>query len=195
MAPARLLSEEPEDIADFATHKRRKFEIRPTSNHHENVKIGLKGRPACASASKMTAAAEEDEDEVDTAIVPHPYNIRPAGNAYTASRDIKAFSGSFAMLPDELLLQLLEYLQAVDLIRLGSTCKALYAICRAEDLWKTLFIEYVPYQMITYLQFQPAERYIQSSSANTLLLARFLAVNSSSNSCPSPDCPTMHRSL
>lgn len=140
MAPARLLSEEPQDIADFATYKRRKLEIRPTSHHHENVKIGLEGEPARASASKVSVAAGEDEDEVDTAIVSHPYNIRPSGNAFTASRDIKAYSGSFAMLPDELLLQLLEYLQAVDLIRLGSTCKALYAFCRAEDLWKTLFI-------------------------------------------------------
>ena len=45
-------------------------------------------------------------------------------------------------LPDELIIQVLESLDATSLQCLGSTCKALYAFSRFEDLWKTLCIEY-----------------------------------------------------
>lgn len=72
----------------------------------------------------------------------HPLKIKPAGNAYTATKNIKLAAGSFALLPDELLVQVLEYLGAASLKRLGSACKALYAFSRLEDLWKTLCIEY-----------------------------------------------------
>ena len=81
--------------------------------------------------------------EYDSLTVPsHPLQIKPAGNAYTATENIKLAAGSFALLPDELLIQVLEYLGAASLKRLGSACKALYAFSRLEDLWKTLFIEY-----------------------------------------------------
>lgn len=79
----------------------------------------------------------------DSLTVPfHPLKIKPAGNAYTATENIKLAAGSFALLPDELLIQVLEYLGAASLKRLGSACKALYAFSRLEDLWKTLCIEY-----------------------------------------------------
>jgi len=147
MAPARLLSEEAEDVTDHMTQKRRKLEIRHkdvAGQVHESVKKGLVDK--AATFQQRLGGTREDmveDDETNTAIVSHPYNIRPSGNAYTASRDIKAFAGSFAALPDELILQVLEYLEALELVRLGSSCKALYAFCRAEDLWRTLFIEYV----------------------------------------------------
>ena len=81
--------------------------------------------------------------EYDSLTVPlHPLKIKPAGNAYTATENIKLATGSFALLPDELLIQVLEYLGAASLKRLGSACKALYAFSRLEDLWKTLCIEY-----------------------------------------------------
>ena len=82
-------------------------------------------------------------EHCDSLTVPlHPLEIKPAGNAYTATENIKLAAGSFALLPDELLIQVLEYLEAASLRRLGSACKALYAFSRLEDLWKTLCIEY-----------------------------------------------------
>lgn len=81
--------------------------------------------------------------EYDSPTVPsHPLMIRPSGNAYTATENIKLAAGSLALLPDELLLQVLEFLDAASLKRLGCACKALYAFSRLEDLWKALCIEY-----------------------------------------------------
>lgn len=86
---------------------------------------------------------EPEQGQFITGVPPHPLGIKPSGNAYDAKINIKSSAGFFALLPDELLLQLLEHLTATDLLRLGSTCKALYAFSAAEELWKALFIEYV----------------------------------------------------
>ena len=81
--------------------------------------------------------------EIDSLTVPsHPLKIKPGGNAYTATVDIKLAAGSFNALPDDVLVQLLEFLDATSLKRLGFACKALYAFSRHEELWKTLCIEY-----------------------------------------------------
>ena len=78
----------------------------------------------------------------DSVTVPsHPLGIKPSGNAYTASENLKSAAGYFAVLPDELLVQILEYLDASSLKDIECTCKALYAFSRLEDLWKTLCIE------------------------------------------------------
>ncbi|KAK7726055.1 hypothetical protein SLS57_003645 [Botryosphaeria dothidea] len=84
--------------------------------------------------------AEADSDE-PAAIPPHPLGVKPAGNALTASANLKLNAGIFAILPDELLAQLLEYLDWSALIRLGGTCKALYAFTRFDELWRALFTE------------------------------------------------------
>lgn len=81
--------------------------------------------------------------EHESLIVPsHPLSIKPAGNAYTATENIKLAAGSFTILPDELLIQVLESLDATSLKRLGCACKALYAFSSFEELWKILCIEY-----------------------------------------------------
>lgn len=82
-------------------------------------------------------------DESANTIWSHPLGIRPSGNAFTATTNLKAATGTFALLPDELLTQFLEYLDAQDLLRLGATCRALHAFTRSEELWKALFIRYV----------------------------------------------------
>lgn len=85
----------------------------------------------------------ECSEEYDSLTVPpHPLGIKPTGNAYIATGNIKPAAGFFMRLPDELIIQVLEFLDATALQRLGSTCKALYAFSRFEDLWKTLCIEY-----------------------------------------------------
>lgn len=89
------------------------------------------------------AMRHQDEDENSDAMLVrrHPLGVRPAGNALTARTNAKTSSGHFALLPDELLAQLLEILQPQDLLRLGGTCRALHAFTRNEELWRTLFVE------------------------------------------------------
>jgi len=78
----------------------------------------------------------------DSLTVPlHPLGIKPAGNAYVATGNIKSATGLFAILPDELLVQILESLDAGSLRQVELTCKTLYAFARLDDLWKTLCTE------------------------------------------------------
>jgi hypothetical protein len=74
-------------------------------------------------------------------IPPHPLGIKPSGNQYTSSLNSKSSIGPFQLFPDEVLAIFLEYLNSSTLRFLGSTCKFLYAFCRSDDFWKSLFIE------------------------------------------------------
>jgi hypothetical protein len=89
----------------------------------------------------------QNEDGVEelaaqNAIPGHPLGVKPSGNALLAAVNLRNAIGTFGLLPDELILILLEFLDCPSLLRLGRTCKALYAFTRAEDLWKTIFIRY-----------------------------------------------------
>ena len=81
-----------------------------------------------------------DDDDVAAAVPTHPLGVKPAGNAYTATDNIKSRCGAFAALPDELLNHILESFDADALVRLGSTCRALYAFTRLDELWRALFV-------------------------------------------------------
>ena len=86
---------------------------------------------------------ESERRTEDAPSIPvHPLGIKPSGNAFTATTNLRAAIGRFESLPDELILSLLETLDQLSLVNLGSTCRALYAFCRTEDLWKALFIRY-----------------------------------------------------
>lgn len=85
------------------------------------------------------ALACVDYDSV--AVPPHPLGIKPAGNAYGATKDIKSSAGNFATLPDGILAQVIDYLDAVALQQLQRTCKVLYAYASLEDLWKALYAQ------------------------------------------------------
>jgi hypothetical protein len=96
-----------------------------------------------AKRIKVAEAAgilHDDVGDVATAIPSHPLDIKPAGNAYAASENIKERCGSFARLPDELLSHILESFTPDALVRLGSTCRALYAFTRLDELWRALFV-------------------------------------------------------
>ncbi|OAX77547.1 hypothetical protein ACJ72_08154 [Emergomyces africanus] len=83
--------------------------------------------------------------DVDVDVIPpHPLGVKPSGNALTATHNIRHAIGSLDVLSDELIILLLECLDSTSLLRLGATCKALYAFTRAEELWKALFIENPP---------------------------------------------------
>ncbi|KAG9241705.1 hypothetical protein BJ878DRAFT_427536 [Calycina marina] len=83
---------------------------------------------------------QEPEDSPVT-IPSHPLGLKPSGNQYTAVSNARDSLGEFQRLTDEALVVLLEYLESHLLRNLGATCKALYAFCRLDDLWKALFIE------------------------------------------------------
>lgn len=83
---------------------------------------------------------DSPDDDLAAAVPTHPLHVKPAGNAYTASDNLKTRCGSFAQLPDEVLSILLESFDADTLVRLGSTCRALYAFTRLEELWRALFV-------------------------------------------------------
>jgi hypothetical protein len=84
-----------------------------------------------------------ESDEIEEHLPFHPLRIRPQGNSFTeCPRNYpRRCMGYFATLPDELLAHFLEYLEASTLLTLGSTCKALYAFTRVDDLWRSLFID------------------------------------------------------
>lgn len=80
-------------------------------------------------------------EDYSTLVRRHPLGVKPSGNALTSTVNLKSRCGRFAQLPDELINSFLETLQVPHLLRLGSTCKALHAFTRSEELWRTLFIE------------------------------------------------------
>ncbi|RAL02950.1 putative F-box and JmjC domain protein [Aspergillus ibericus CBS 121593] len=98
------------------------------------------------------------------AIPGHPLGVKPSGNALLAAENLRHAIGTFNLLPDELILMLLEYLDGPGLLSIGRTCKAFYAFTRAEDLWKALFIGSPPARFSwkgtwrsTYLNIPPSE--------------------------------------
>ncbi len=118
--------------------------------------------------SHQTTLPKTSAEDDSLAVPPHPLRVKPAGNAYTATNNIKLAAGFFERVPDELILQVLETLDAASLKRLGSTCKALYAFSRLEDLWKTLCIEYE-------LPLSPF--CVWHLVATTLILKRFVGIS------------------
>ena len=90
---------------------------------------------------KTNTTAPSSIDDAETLVRRHPLGVRPSGNALTSSINLKPSCGLFAVLPDELLMQFLETLDALHLLRLGSTCKAIHAFTRSEELWRALFVE------------------------------------------------------
>ncbi|KHJ32758.1 putative f-box and domain protein [Erysiphe necator] len=71
----------------------------------------------------------------------HPLGIRPLGNQYLGSINAKFFAGWFQILPEDLIASLLENLDPISLLTLGSTCTYLHAFCRWDNLWRTIFTE------------------------------------------------------
>ena len=95
------------------------------------------------AASAMNGSGIDSRNNSPTTIPRHPFGVKPSGNAYTSTENIKIAAGYFYHLPDEIVTSVLEYLDPEALLSLGCTCKALYAFSRLEDFWKTLFILYV----------------------------------------------------
>ncbi|KAI6875844.1 putative F-box and JmjC domain protein [Hortaea werneckii] len=96
-------------------------------------------RPVKRQRLESIPVIEHGEAGDSSLVIRHPLGVRPSGNALTSSINQKAACGTLGALPDELLIQLLETFEAPDLLRLGGTCRALYAFTRSEELWRALF--------------------------------------------------------
>ncbi|KAJ9310275.1 hypothetical protein DTO217A2_54 [Paecilomyces variotii] len=112
------------------------------------------------NGSQLVGASLTSRDEIPC----HPLGVKPSGNGLTATWDLRTAIGTFNILPDEILLMLLEYLDSASLLNIGRTCKALYAFTRSEDLWKTLFVRASPKTFswqgtwrATYLNLNPSQ--------------------------------------
>lgn len=100
------------------------------------------GQDGPRKRAKLHHASPEREEEA--AVVSHPLNVKPSGNAMTSHTNAKHRAGRFALLTDELVMLLLESLEATDLLRMGHTCKYLYAFASFDELWRALFIRSHP---------------------------------------------------
>jgi hypothetical protein len=71
----------------------------------------------------------------------HALGVKPLGNRYLSKGpNAKASSGSWGVLPEEMVMLVLEQMDARSLLSLGSTCKFLFAFCHSDELWKALFL-------------------------------------------------------
>ncbi len=92
-----------------------------------------------------SAHSDEESTHFERRIQAHPLGIRPSGNALTASSGhARDNIGVLAALPDEVILILLEWLEDVDLLRLGTTCRVFFAFTSSDDLWKALLLREGP---------------------------------------------------
>src|ERR1700761_1800483 len=84
-------------------------------------------------------------DNVCTASTRHPLGVKPSGNALTLTAFHNAYHsmGLFRRLSDTLLLVVLEHLDHHGLVKLGSTCRALYAYSTYDQLWRDLAVDKV----------------------------------------------------
>lgn len=91
--------------------------------------------------SHIVTGRHEDSN-LGSPIPPHPLGIKPLGNRYfCTSGDARTAMGTLQVLTDEMLMQLLEYLDPQTLRLFGHTCKFLFACCMADEIWKTVFLE------------------------------------------------------
>ncbi|KAI1143455.1 Clavaminate synthase-like protein [Hypoxylon sp. FL0543] len=99
---------------------------------------GVSGNATANGGEMGVPTAEISSDSIPV----HPMGIKPLGNQYLVSGPTARQSlGLFGQLPDEVILQILEYLDIPSLKNLGFTCRFLYAFCQLDELWKALFIE------------------------------------------------------
>jgi len=93
----------------------------------------------------------KSSDSSQLVVSAHPLGIKPLGNLWTSSHSSSKYSretslGSFAILTDECLLDLLSYLDGRLAARLSCCSKYLYAFCACnEDLWREWTLRDFPY--------------------------------------------------
>ena len=77
----------------------------------------------------------------------HPYGVQPLGNAMCVTsntgthRGRMSGLGSFRVLEDQLMVVLLQFLDAASLVHLSSASSASYVFCHHVDLWRALVLQ------------------------------------------------------
>ncbi|TID28111.1 hypothetical protein CANINC_002703 [Pichia inconspicua] len=74
----------------------------------------------------------------------HPLGVKPSANAFLAdSKDLERIRESagtlFNRLPDDIILQILSYLDVIDLVNASHVSKFWYAYATFDDLWRTIY--------------------------------------------------------
>lgn len=109
---------------------------------NRNIAFEEDGNGSQPLGHSMTGGQEEPPNDVSSAVPLHPLGVKPLGNKYFSDgNDARKHLGTLQGLPDEMLMQLLEYLDQCSLRLLGYTCKFLFACCMSDDIWKTIFLE------------------------------------------------------
>ncbi|KAI0008519.1 Clavaminate synthase-like protein [Xylariaceae sp. FL0662B] len=102
-------------------------------------RAGISGNPTTRDDSEIDV---QNTRSISDSIPIHPIGVKPLGNQYFVSGPTARQSlGHIGQLPDEMILNLLEYFDAQSLEAIGATCRFLYAFTQLDELWKTLFLE------------------------------------------------------
>lgn len=88
-----------------------------------------------------TISSDEEVTHSDPQVRSHRLGLRPSGNILTEPAHARENIGIFGTLPDEAVCILLEWLEDVDLLRLGTTCRAFFAFTSNDELWKKLMLQ------------------------------------------------------
>ncbi|KAK4550095.1 hypothetical protein LTR36_003062 [Oleoguttula mirabilis] len=113
-------------------------------NEHEVDRLLEEGRPTKRQRIASPPPEEPPSAGSSSLVRRHPLGVRPSGNALTSNANLKRACGFLGALPDELLMDVLERVEAAELLRLGGTCRAVHAFTRSEELWRMLFVESSP---------------------------------------------------
>lgn len=114
------------------------------SHHRQNGDVAAKadGRRGQSLTRPLTDHDSHDDFDAGASIPPHPLGIKPLGNKFFFDGDdARDCIGTLQALPDEMLMQLLEFLDPRTLRLLGYTCRFLFACCMSDDIWRTIFLE------------------------------------------------------
>ena len=144
LEPVQTISPTKRAHQDAPSPSAKRLPTKPPEGREANF-VSVQGLERAAMNPRYSPLAAsyipEDESRAST-LPPHPRGIKPLGNLYSATQqNLKTHAGSFAKLPDELLLHALEQLEACDLLLVGATCKALHAFACHGELWKTLLVQ------------------------------------------------------
>lgn len=115
--------------------------------------MAISGTQTLSQAATIREAYSEKRDDVRSSdgqdgvskpelFKAHPLGVKPSGNSLAASENSAGNMGLFGRLPDETVLVLLEWLDSKSLLRIGASCRGLYAYSTCDQLWKDLFIMY-----------------------------------------------------
>ena len=88
---------------------------------------------------------DEDSRDAELAYDAHPLGVKPGGNALAAQATASGKMGVFGGLPDEIILEVLQWLDGKSLLNIGASCRGLYAYTTFDQLWKDLFILYAEF--------------------------------------------------